>query len=250
MVEAVILDFGHTIVDFVLDEKALLATYEEVRSLLVDQVEGELPSAKALVDTVSYRLGQRIEQSYLNQELQELDILRVLDECLIGASLHVPAPLVRRIAEMEHRALMAEMYLSPENAEALHALHDDGFRLGLVSNITMLGDLVRDDLHRLGILDLFDAVILSSELGVRKPHPRIYAAALHALDLPGERAIFVGDRLREDIAGPREAGMRAVLTWQFRQEDPGQDPPRPDAVIGRLAELPDVVRAMHGSTAE
>jgi putative hydrolase of the HAD superfamily len=238
MIEAVILDYGHTIVDFALNEEALLATYEEARGLLTAYAEGEAPSARELVNRVSHRIGMRIEESYRNQELEELDILQEFEEALAALDLHVPADLVRRVAAMEHRALAAETFMPPENAEALRALRADGFRLGLVSNITLLGELVREDIDHLGILDLFDTLVLSSEERVRKPHPAIYATVLDRLDILGPSAIFVGDRLREDVGGPQQAGMRTVLTRQFRQETPGDGTPWPDAVIARLAELP------------
>lgn len=244
MLEAVILDYGHTIVDFVLNEATLLATYEQVRDLLAAYATGEAPSARDLVDRVSYRIGMRIAESYRNQELEELDILREFEQALASLQLQVPVELVRRIAAMEHRALSAETYLPPEHAGALRALRDAGFRVGLVSNITLLGDLVREDIDHLGILDLFDAIVLSSEEGVRKPHPSIYAAALARLGVEGPAAIFVGDRLREDVGGPQQAGMRAVLTRQFRQEEPGPGTPQPDAIIERLAELPATAMAL------
>jgi putative hydrolase of the HAD superfamily len=242
MIDAIILDYGHTLVDWVLDEEVLLATYEQVRELLVDYAEGELPSARTLVENVSHRLGTRIEESYARQDLQELDILKEFEESLAALNLRVPPELVHRIVTMEHRALEAETFLPPENAEVLRSLRAEGFRLGLVSNITLLGDLVRQDLDHLGILDLFDATIFSSEERVRKPHPAIYAAALGRLGIGGDVAVFVGDRLREDIGGPQQAGMRAVLTRQFRQEEPGPDTPQPVAVIEHLSELPAIAR--------
>jgi putative hydrolase of the HAD superfamily len=242
--EAVILDFGHTIVDFALDERALLATYDNARELLVEFVAGELPSAEALVESVSKTLARRIDESYGRQELEELDILVEFTACFAAINISLPHEIIRRVASLEHRALTAELFLPPANAAALQELRDDGYKLGLVSNITLLGSTVRDDLHRLGLLDLFDAVILSSEIGVRKPHPRIYAAALEALGVGAERTVFVGDRLREDIGGPRAAGMRAILTHEFRQDERSAAAPIPDATIEHLADLPQVVRRL------
>lgn len=238
MIDAVILDYGHTIVDFAFDERAMLAAFEQVRDLLLDYASDALPSAPELRDALSHGLGRRIEESYLRRELQELDIIEVFRQNLDGLDLRVPPELLQRIVALEHRAQSAETWLPPENAGALRQMRADGFRLGLVSNITLLGSLVREDLGRLGISDLFDTIILSSEVGVRKPHPQIYAAALDGLSLPGDRALFVGDRLREDVQGPLDAGMAAVLTHQFRQENPTPDTPRPSAVIDRLADLP------------
>ncbi|HXT35827.1 MAG TPA: HAD family hydrolase [Chloroflexota bacterium] len=250
MIKAVVLDYGHTIVDFVLSEAGLLVAYEEARVLLSGYLAAEAPSAALLVDGASRRVGTRIEESYLRQDLQELDILAEFAQCFSDLGLRVPETLVRQVAYLEHRALSAEIHLQPENADALRALRADGFRLGLVSNITLLGEWVRESLHRLGLLDLFDVVILSSEEGVRKPHPRIYQGVLDRLGIPGPAAIFVGDRLREDVAGPQAMGMRAVLTLQFRQEEPGPDTATPDAVIDRLAELPAVARELRHLSAQ
>jgi HAD superfamily hydrolase (TIGR01509 family) len=243
----VLLDFGHTIVDFVLQERALLETYDEARALLVAHARGEVPSAQALLDQVSRRVVNQIDASYERQELQELDLVGCFQEAFRAISLDLPEAVVRTVVEMEHQALCAELYLPPANAAALQALRADGFRLGIVSNMTFLGDLLRGDLDRLGILDLFDAVIFSSEIGVRKPHPQIYAEALRAMGATPQTTIFVGDRLREDVGGPRAAGMRAVLSHQFRRETPEPGGPQPDALVDRLGQLPEVARMLRAA---
>jgi FMN phosphatase YigB (HAD superfamily) len=242
---AVILDFGHTIVDFALNEQALLATYEHARALLVGYCHDVLPTAAELVENVSKALARRIDESYGRLELEELDILAEFSACFSAIDLHLPSELIRTIAALEHRALTAELYLPPANAGVLFELRREGYRLGLVSNITLHGSSVREDLDRLGLLDVFDAIILSSEIGVRKPHPRIYAAALVALDVPADRAIFVGDRLREDIGGPQAAGMRAILTQEFRHDERTDGAPAPDAIIDRLVDLPELVQQLN-----
>jgi HAD superfamily hydrolase (TIGR01509 family) len=245
----VLLDFGHTIVDFVLQERALLETYDEARALLVEHVSGEVPSAQSLVDQVSRQVAGQIDASYQRQELQELDLIQCFRDAFRGMGLHLPQAVVHKVVAMEHRALCAELYLPPDNAVALQTLRADGFRLGIVSNMTFLGELLRGDLDRLGILDLFDTVIVSSEVGVRKPHPRIYTDAVQAMGVAPAATIFVGDRLREDIAGPQAAGMRAVLTQQFRQEAPVPGGPQPDALIECLAQLPGVARNLRAAVA-
>jgi FMN phosphatase YigB (HAD superfamily) len=247
VLDAVILDFGHTIVDFALNERALLATYEEVQVLLVEYAVGELPTASDLVKSVSMRLSSKINESYLRQELQELDVLAEFASLFADINLQLPPDLIRRIVELEHRALTAELHVSPANLAALCTLRADGFQLGLVSNITFYGEFVRCDLDRLGLLDLFQAVVLSSEVGVRKPHPRIYEAALGGLHVSAERALFVGDRLREDVGGPQAVGMRSALTREFRVEEIEPGSPVPDAVIDRLSELPVLARNLRAA---
>lgn len=238
---AVILDLGHTIIDFGPAEETLLATYTEVLELLADLAHAELPTAAALIDGVTRRIFAATNDSYLREELEELDILALFDEALQALGFHLDAALIREIAVREHRALAAGEVLPAANRDAIRRLKESGLKVGLVSNVTLLPEMMREDMERLGLLEYFDVTVFSSEEMVRKPHPRIYQAALARLDVAPAEAIFVGDRLKEDVRGPKELGLRAVLTTQFRQEDPASAVVPPDAVIASLAELPDVI---------
>jgi len=60
-------------------------------------------------------------------------------------------------------------------------------------------------------------------------------------------AVFVGDRLYDDVGGAQTAGMRAIQTVQFRREE--EPEPRPDAVIEHLSDLPEVLRRWEGPPA-
>jgi putative hydrolase of the HAD superfamily len=88
-------------------------------------------------------------------------------------------------------------------------------RLAVVSN-THSPAMVPELLIRAGIADLFDAVVLSVDVGWRKPHPAVYATALEALGITAGAAIFVGDSYVADFAGPGAAGITAFLV------DPGK----------------------------
>lgn len=63
----------------------------------------------------------------------------------------------------------------------------------------------------------FDGVILSSEVGASKPHPRMFAEALSLAQARPEECLHVGDDLKADIGGAQAAGMAA-----FRVDRPGQ----------------------------
>ena len=110
------------------------------------------------------------------------------------------------------------MAADPDSLDVLRDLRASGLRLGIVSNVTLRPDLMRQDLDRLGIGPLVDASVFSSEVGVRKPDPRIFREALGRVQADPGEAVFVGDRLLDDVSGARGVGMRTVLTHQFRQE--------------------------------
>jgi putative hydrolase of the HAD superfamily len=140
--------------------------------------------------------------------------------------------------------VVSERTVPPENLEALDHLRARGLKLGLVSNAHFLPALMLEDFERLGLAQRMDAIVTSSQLGVRKPHPTIFERMLAALQVSPGEAIFVGDKMREDVVGPKELGMRAVLTHQFRQEEFGESPVQPDLVIGSLAELVPYVEGL------
>ena len=68
----------------------------------------------------------------------------------------------------------------------------------------------RTKLARAGLSQRFEAVLVSGELGVDKPHPRAFGALLDALHLPPEAVLFVGDDRMRDIDGARACGLHAV----------------------------------------
>ena len=99
----------------------------------------------------------------------------------------------------------------PGAPETLKALREKGLKLALVSNTFLPGAILDRHLDLVAIGDMFDTRIYSSEVGVRKPHPRIFQLALDAIGLQAAQAIFVGDSPKADIAGANRAGMTTVL---------------------------------------
>jgi len=110
----------------------------------------------------------------------------------------------------------------------LETLRGRGLRLGLVSNAFDPPELARAELARLGVLERLDAVVFSGEAGARKPEAGIFLAALEALGgVPPERALMVGDRLREDVGGAAALGMATCQALWF-EADESADGPEPD----------------------
>jgi putative hydrolase of the HAD superfamily len=71
----------------------------------------------------------------------------------------------------------------------------------------------------MGLAERLDFAVFSSEVGVRKPDPRIFERALEALGVAAENALFVGDRLYEDVRGAGELGMTTVQALWFRADE-------------------------------
>jgi FMN phosphatase YigB (HAD superfamily) len=110
------------------------------------------------------------------------------------------------------------------------------FRLALVSNFddAQTGHEIVDDT---GVAALFEAVIISADVGLRKPNPLIFRRALEAMRLEPREVLFVGDTPHDDVAGPSRVGMRTA--WIDRGRGPlPEGIPVPDLIIKDLAELP------------
>jgi putative hydrolase of the HAD superfamily len=189
------------------------------------------------------RISDIIDLSYRSETaIEEIKMQTVVAEAFLAHSIELPAEAIEEMVRLEHRLFSASIVLADGAVDVLTELKTLGFKLGIVSNATNLAPLLRRDLERLDILRYFDATVFSSELGLRKPHPRIYEAALRGVGSAPASAIFVGDRIREDIAGPQALGMDAVLTHQFRQESP--DGVKPVGIIHDFGEILEIIEQL------
>lgn len=121
----------------------------------------------------------------------------------------------------------------------LASLRASGLRTGLLSNTHWPRDWHEQWLARDGLLDLLDVRVYTSELDHVKPHPQPFLTALDAVGVVPAEAVFVGDRLHDDIGGAAALGMKTV--WVRNDAVPRADV-APDAVIDELDELPDLVQ--------
>jgi putative hydrolase of the HAD superfamily len=69
----------------------------------------------------------------------------------------------------------------------------------------------RGELHKVGLLDHFDPIVVSGDHGFRKPDRRLFQLVLDGLGLSAEQVLYVGNDMYCDIYGAREAGMQTVL---------------------------------------
>ena len=132
-----------------------------------------------------------------------------LEALFTGAG--VPADRMDEVARTLRR-LHEEWHLwcrtRPGTAESLDRLRGAGLRLAVVSNSD---GRVEEALVAAGIRERFDVVLDSALVGVEKPDPAIFRAALAALGVAPGEALYVGDLYDVDVLGARAAGIEAVL---------------------------------------
>lgn len=155
---------------------------------------------------------------------------------LEGLGLDGAAVATRLGDRFEEAGLAGEVEALPGAGETLEALARRGVRIALVCDTGFSGGrVVRQFLARVGLLDALEVQIFSNEIGVPKPHPRMFEAALRPLGVAPGEALHVGDLRRTDVAGGRAFGMGTVrlrATHDDRSEHPDAD-----AVAASHAEL-------------
>lgn len=95
----------------------------------------------------------------------------------------------------------------PGTRDALERLRRE-YPLAVISNADGRIDAV---LRRVGIVDCFQSITDSGKIGIEKPNPAIFEAALRAMNAEASESLYVGDVYSVDYVGARQAGMQAVL---------------------------------------
>ena len=233
-VEALLFDYGLTLVSFTRPSEALLRAHEEVIRRLRASGVGPLPSAATLLAEVHDRVEDAVARHEATGALREIDAVVEERHAYAALGIRLSDELSEVVAALVQQAWWEGVAVSPATVSTLEELRRRGLRLGICSNAPYRAVNLRLQLAHLGLAGLFDSETFSSEIGWRKPAPQIFAAALDGLGVEASLCAMVGDRRREDIAGARAAGMAGIRTREHR-DDPG--PGDADAVIDRLSDL-------------
>jgi HAD superfamily hydrolase (TIGR01549 family) len=111
------------------------------------------------------------------------------------------------------------------------------FKLAIVSN--SMSGVPRLFLEKCDLIKYFDVVVISRDVGFRKPDPRIFNYALRELNVKPSEAVHVGDLLREDIFGAKNVGMKAI--WVCNGKSLGKEDILPDLIANSIADVPKLV---------
>jgi putative hydrolase of the HAD superfamily len=240
MLDAVLFDWGHTLMDWVPESELLaqghragleaigrrdLAEQERVTARFRETYLPALEGAPDTVDEVEY-------PGLVRRLLGEFGIELDGDE-------------LERFLGAEHDAWTPARRLGAQTHALLESLRARGLRLGLVSNAFDPAWLLHRDLERLGVAERLDVAVFSSEAGTRKPDARIFERALTALGVAPERALFVGDSLYHDVGGAARLGMTTVQALWFRA-DAQADGAEPDFQAFTPMDVLNVVRRLTG----
>lgn len=232
-VEAVLFDYGRTLVTFTYPKERLLEVIERFRPAISEATGLPAPQAERIMKDVLLPLEAVIE----NPSEDEVSYFDVYSGAWSRAGIELPVALLYEILDAEQQVWDDVAKVDAEAPRLLAWLRASGVKRAVCSNAPFPPEMMLRQVEKNGIAAQVDAVVFSSRLGRRKPAPDVYHAALEAVGVEAGRALFVGDRVREDYEGPRSVGMRAVICTAHAAEPP------PDGIptIASLAELPGLL---------
>jgi len=197
------------------------------------------PVAQAALEAAHEASGERLVEIWGTLRDVSLEehvgiFLACLDPGLPGRL--APAAL-EAVTEAYATAVLHRPPVLAEGArEAIEALRARGVTLGVVSNSGRTpGRVLRRLLERSGVLDAFQTLSFSDEVGWRKPHAEIFRRTLGRVGGRPETALHVGDDLEADVGGARAAGMRALLYLPDGRLGPSGSG---EATLRRFSDLP------------
>lgn len=159
------------------------------------------------------------------REVSSPDRFRIMME-LLGKNVDdLAEDFPDRLTATHMDRLERAMEVRPENRRVLEWSAANGYRLAMISNFDH-APTVHRCLERHGLHAAFEAVVVSDEIGWRKPHPRIFEHTFETLGIEPSEGLFIGDMLDLDVDGAAGVGMDAVWvdtgshTWSSDHAEP------------------------------
>ncbi len=241
MLGAVIFDLDDTLIDWserqadwsALNRRTLRPIHEHLQ-----RAGHPLPDLEQLVQMFTMRETQVWEAACAPEWIapRQIDILRETLEALSLDFASIDLEEVHRLAGWD---VIPGIKVFPAAISLLCTLRERGIKTGVLTNTHMPTWMRDPELRNLGLLEYLNVRLTAADAGRLKPHPEPFCLMLDRLGVGSDEAVFVGDRLHEDIVGAQSAGIRAI--WIRRLGCHLDGAVKPNAVVDRLDEIPDIL---------
>ncbi|MFQ6123295.1 MAG: HAD family hydrolase [Candidatus Heimdallarchaeota archaeon] len=203
---AVFFDFLNTLAEF--QDLSFKDTSRNLHQLLVD-------AGFQVSYSQFHQYYTEVIQGYItirkemHKEVSNLDFIVETLKCL-GMEAEKSDPKLQSIVNAYFIPFRESLRIFPKTRDTLTTLKEDFcLKLGVISNFTST-KAIHDFLMHLDLKQFFDVIVVSSEVGMRKPHHHIFEIGLQKMGVDSKEAAFVGDDIVYDIAGANDMGMVTI----------------------------------------
>jgi len=201
-IEAVLFDIYGTLVDIHTNEHRddafeSLSRFLEYRRVFIP--------GKELKELYFDHINQQIARS--RERHPEVDVVRAFGHVLRERGKTTDRYLTMLSTQLYRSLSREHMQLYEDTFWTLNEFRKQ-FRLGIVSDAQRV--FCKPELRTLRLENFFEALVISSDYGFRKPDPRLFHIALAALDVSASEAAYIGNRYETDLVGAKEAGLAVV----------------------------------------
>jgi HAD superfamily hydrolase (TIGR01549 family) len=205
MIKAVFFDFYNTLIRF--DPPREELQVRACKEFSIDVDRKAIPRGYWVADDFMSRENARLPVFKRSKEDEQAFWAEYEHAILKMAGVEVPKELALRIFT-RLRQLDRKLVLYEDVLPTMNLLKEKGIILGLISNLSRGLD---GHCNELGLTGRIDFALTSSEIGVEKPHPPIFLAALSRAKVDASEALHVGDQYYADVIGAKGVGINPVL---------------------------------------
>lgn len=199
-----------------------------------------LPPLSSYVKKHTWTIKLHCVWAYLRQK--EFNCLKLLDINIKKLGITLSQAQLEQLAWLWYEPLGTRATVEPDLHQTLTTLRQNGYQMAIISNVFLPASVLDRQLARFNLLEFFPIRIYSSDTLYRKPHRRIYQIALEKLEISGDQAIMVGDKIPEDIRGPSKLGIRGI--FKRGVTNPHRKVPSGTPIIETIAELPRLLETL------
>lgn len=244
MIRGVIFDLGSTLIRFHGDASKVreLAIQAMVKKLIDENIGFDK-------DLFIKRFNELLEVSFEARETTHIEIssssiLRLALTELGYAT--VTDEILNRVLDCFYDHFEDCWQPMPDLHQVLDEMQNADYRLGMISNAGNVANVQRL-IDKAAIRKYFDPVLISSGVGLRKPHRLLFEAVLNAWQIPAEQVVMIGDMLNTDVLGAQRVGMHQIwITAEANTERSRQYAADivPEATAKTLCDVPALIQSM------
>lgn len=223
-----------------------LSKKEERRDLVLKYAKKHKDVSKELTDSI-YNTVDAAFSKVWHSQFVTWKVADRMEIIFSGLGIDLPSDEMDEIVKLHEEM---ELEFRPDFidgvGDAIAELHKT-YKLGVISDaIFSPGRVLRELLKGENLLQYFDHFVFSDEIGHSKPQPIVFESAYKNLGVKPHELIHIGDREHNDIIGPKNVGVHALLCTASLNR--GSENTRADAIFSDYKDLPSILNSLNHSS--